>query len=77
VVTQLNQIQGLMERAGQLGLSSNESDAIRVAAAEFVLEGLYGHRRITRSEEREFSAGERKRDTPANEEARKSRRQYQ
>ena len=32
-------------------------DALRVSAAEFILEGLYGHRRIARSEEREFSAG--------------------
>src|SRR3954447_4779380 len=46
VVAQLNQIQGLMERTGQLGLGSNETDALRVAAGEFVLEGLYGHRRI-------------------------------
>ena len=27
---------------------------------EFILEGLYAHRRITRSEEYEFSAGERR-----------------
>jgi magnesium chelatase subunit I len=77
VVTQLNGIQGLLEKTGQLGLGSNESDALRVAAAEFILEGLYGHRRIARNEEREFSAGERKRETSPQEEARKSRRQYQ
>jgi magnesium chelatase subunit I len=77
VIAQLNGIQGLLEKTGQLGLGSNESDALRVSAAEFILEGLYGHRRIARSEEREFSAGERKRDTSPQEEARKSRRQYQ
>lgn len=77
VIAQLNGIQGLLEKAGQLGLGTNESDAVRVSAAEFVLEGLYAHRRISRSEEREFTAGERKRETSTPEEARRSRRQYQ
>jgi magnesium chelatase subunit I len=77
VIQQLNGIQGLLEKAGQLGLGVNETDALRVSAAEFVLEGLYAHRRVSRSEEREFTAGERKRDTPVQEEARRSRRQYQ
>jgi magnesium chelatase subunit I len=77
VIAQLNGIQGLLEKTGQLGLGSNESDPHRVSAAEFILEGLYGHRRIARSEEREFSAGELKRETSPQEEARKSRRQYQ
>ena len=77
VIHQLNGIQGLLEKAGQLGLGANESDVLRVSAAEFVLEGLYAHRRISRSEEREFTAGERKRDTPTQEDGRKSRRQYQ
>jgi magnesium chelatase subunit I len=77
VIAQLNGIQGLLEKTGQLGLGSNETDALRVSAAEFVLEGLYAHRRISRSEEREFTAGERKREAQPQEEARKSRRQYQ
>ena len=77
VIAQLNGIQGLLEKAGQLGLGTNESDAVRVSAAEFVLEGLYAHRRISRSEEREFTAGERKREATTPEEARRSRRQYQ
>jgi len=77
IIPQLNGIQGLLEKTGKLGLEANETDALRVAAAEFILEGLHAHRRISRSEEREFSAGERKRETPLAEEARKSRRQYQ
>ena len=77
IVARLNSIQGLLERTGQLGLGSNETDALRVAAAEFVLEGLYAHRRLTRSEQREFTAGERKRESNPQEDARKSRRQYQ
>jgi magnesium chelatase subunit I len=56
MVEQLGGIQGLMEKTKALGLSSNEPDAVRAAAAEFILEGLYAHRRIGRSEERGFSA---------------------
>src|SRR6266567_5904489 len=56
---QLNGIQGLMEKTKALGLSSNEPDAMRAAAAEFILEGLYAHRRIGRTEERGFSAQEK------------------
>ena len=44
---------------------------MRASAAEFVLEGLYAHRRISRSEEREFTAGERKREAPTPEETRR------
>ena len=75
MIAQLNGIQGLLEKTGQLGLGSNESDAVRASAGEFILEGLYAHRRIAAVEEREFSAGERQaRDASAcQEEARKSR----
>ncbi|HYP13515.1 MAG TPA: magnesium chelatase [Bryobacteraceae bacterium] len=79
MIAQLNSIGGLMEKAGKLGLTSNEPDAVRASAGEFVLEGLYAHRRISRSEEREFAAGERKRDAaPDNENVRRgsARRQF-
>jgi magnesium chelatase subunit I len=33
---------------------------VRASAAEFILEGLYAHRRISRSEERGFSSEGRK-----------------
>ncbi len=62
VVEQLSTIPDLLEKTGKLGLGVNESDSLRASAAEFVLEGLYAHRRVSRSEEREFSAGERKRE---------------
>jgi magnesium chelatase subunit I len=62
MVSQLAGIQGLMEKTGKLGLGSNESDAMRASAAEFILEGLYAHRRISRNEESGFVAGERKRE---------------
>jgi magnesium chelatase subunit I len=65
MVKQLGGIQGLMEKTRALGLSANEPDELRASASEFVLEGLYAHRRISRSEERGFVAEERKttRDT--------------
>jgi len=62
MVKQLGGIQGLTEKTKALGLSSNEPDAVRASAAEFVLEGLHAHRRISRSEERGYAAEEKKRE---------------
>jgi magnesium chelatase subunit I len=62
MVQQLGGIQGLMEKTKALGLSSNEPDAVRAAAAEFVLEGLHAHRRISRNEEKGFAAEEKRRE---------------
>jgi magnesium chelatase subunit I len=62
MVRQLGGIQGLMEKTKALGLTSNEPDAVRAAAAEFVLEGLHAHRRISRNEERGFAAEEKRRE---------------
>jgi len=67
MVQALGSIQGLMEKLKALKLSANEPDAVRASAAEFVLEGLYAHRRISRNEEREFGAGERRREGPREE----------
>jgi magnesium chelatase subunit I len=64
---QLGNIQGLMEKTGALGLGASEPDALRASAAEFILEGLYAHRRISRNEEIGFTAGERKREAAAGE----------
>ncbi|MGI8742695.1 MAG: magnesium chelatase [Bryobacteraceae bacterium] len=78
MVEQLGKIQGLMEKTGALGLGVSEPDAVRAAAAEFILEGLYAHRRISRNEESGFTAGERKREAPDREEGgrQKQRRQF-
>jgi magnesium chelatase subunit I len=73
VVRQLAGIQGLMEKTKALGLTANEPDAVRAAAAEFVLEGLHAHRRISRSEERGFGAEEKPR--PGREESGRGERQ--
>jgi len=64
MVKQLAGIQGLMEKTAALGLGVSEPDAVRASAAEFILEGLYAHRRISRNEEVGFTAGERKREPP-------------
>lgn len=61
VVKQLNSIQGLMEKTRALGLTPNEPAAVRASAGEFILEGLYAQRKISRSEERGYAAEERKR----------------
>jgi magnesium chelatase subunit I len=80
MVKQLAGIQGLMEKTKNLGLTANEPDSIRAAAAEFVLEGLHAHRRISRNEERGFAAEEKKREPREREEGKGDRpnfrRQY-
>ncbi|MBC7926157.1 MAG: magnesium chelatase, partial [Bryobacteraceae bacterium] len=81
MLAQFEPIPGLMERTRELGLSENEPDAVRAGAAEFVLEGLYAHRRLNRSEQYEFSVGERRRDREREREEeptrKQNRRQYQ
>lgn len=59
MVEQLGTIQDLLPFTKRLGLTESESDALRAAAGEFILEGLYAHKRISRNEELEFVAGER------------------
>ncbi len=65
LVKQLAGIQGLMEKLSVMRIGLKDPPALRAAAAEFILEGLYAHRRISRSEERGFVAEERKRETHA------------
>jgi magnesium chelatase subunit I len=79
LVARLETIIGLLEKTAALGVGADEPDALRAAAAEFVLEGLYAHRRISRSEEGVFAADERKR-TPQPEQPKprnQSRRDFQ
>ncbi len=56
----LKGIQGLIEKLGPLRVSQKDSAEQQVSAAEFILEGLHAHKRIGRSEERVFKAGEKK-----------------
>ena len=57
----LQNIQGLLEKVKHLGVTNKDNEETQVSAAEFVLEGLHAHKRIGRSEERVFSAGEKPR----------------
>ncbi len=75
MMQQLSSIQGLTDKLSAFRLTPKDSPALRASAAEFILEGLYAHRRISRSEERGFTAEERKREAHAAEEPRQ-RSQY-
>ena len=57
---ELQQIQGLFEKLSPLKISSKSSSEVAVSAAEFLLEGMYAHKRISRTEERSFTAAEKK-----------------
>ena len=64
LLEQIKLIQGLLDKLAPLGVKGKDDPALVVAAAEFVLEGLYAHRRISRNEERGFFAEEKKRVEP-------------
>jgi magnesium chelatase subunit I len=55
-VEELSEIQGLFDKLSPLGIASTDSPEHLVAASEFLLEGMCSHRRLSRSEERIFSA---------------------
>jgi len=57
---QFRGIQGLVEKADALLGSGRHPADQRVAAAEFILEGLYAQKKISRSEDRLFAAAEKK-----------------
>ena len=57
---ELKQIQGLFEKLSPLQINTKSQPEVAVSAAEFLLEGMYAHKRISRSEERSFSAAEKK-----------------
>jgi magnesium chelatase subunit I len=57
----LQQINGLDDHWAALGLDDDAPDGLKVAAAELILEGLYAHKRISRSEDRVYRAEEKKR----------------
>jgi magnesium chelatase subunit I len=59
LLEQLQNIQGLMEKLGAVSVKAKDAPEVQVSAAEFVLEGLHAHKRIGRSEERVFMAGEK------------------
>jgi magnesium chelatase subunit I len=64
VLEQLKTIQGLFEHLTVLGVHAKDDAAPQTSAAEFILEGLWAHKRISRSEERGFFAEARKSQEP-------------
>ncbi len=56
---ELQQIQGLFEKLKPLGLEKRATPEVLVSAAEFLLEGMTAHKRISRTEERSFTATEK------------------
>jgi magnesium chelatase subunit I len=73
---QLKKIQGLLDHIGKLGVAGQAELPAVVAAAEFVLEGLWAHRRISRNEERGFHAEPRKAAEPRESSGKPPRRQF-
>ena len=59
-LAELQQIQGLIEKLSPLQVTAKTKPEVAVSAAEFLLEGMYAHKRLSRSEERSFTAGEKK-----------------
>jgi len=60
----IKSIQGLSEKLAALGVKTKDMVEEQVAAAEFVLEGLYAHKKISRSEERVFKASAKQASRP-------------
>jgi magnesium chelatase subunit I len=54
----LKQIQGLLDKLKPLGIGKLDPAPKVVSAAEFFLEGLVAHRKLSRTEERVFTAQE-------------------
>ncbi len=57
-VKELREIQGLLEKLSAVGVKSSDPAPKVVAAAEFLLEGLVAHRKLSRNEDRGFTAPE-------------------
>ena len=55
-LTQLKRIQGLVDQIERLGVGGKDDPAVKASAAEFILEGLWAHKRISRNEERGYHA---------------------
>lgn len=58
-VKELQQIQGLFDKLAPFHITAKSDPEIAVSAAEFLLEGMTAHKRISRSEERSFGAAEK------------------
>lgn len=75
-LAELRKVDGLADHAAALGVGAKDVPGVQVAAAEFVLEGLWAHKRINRSEERGFFSEPRKIPEPREGQSRMPRRQF-
>jgi magnesium chelatase subunit I len=73
---QLAKIQGLLDHIDRLGARDRKNEGYAAAAAEMILEGLWAHRRIGRSEERGFYAEKPQRPPEPREPPSRQRRGY-
>ncbi len=62
-LAELKQIQGLFEKLSPLKINGKSEPEVAVSAAEFLLEGMTAHKRLSRTEERSFTAAEKKQRT--------------
>jgi len=60
----LKEIQGLFEKLSAVDVKASDIPQRVVAAAEFLLEGMVAHRKLSRSEERGFSSAEKAQRKP-------------
>ncbi len=60
VLKSLKEIQGLFDKLAPIKLPKHAEPELAVSAAEFLLEGMTAHKRISRSEARTFTAGEKR-----------------
>jgi magnesium chelatase subunit I len=67
--SQFQRIQGLLDKTHPLGIRPKDDRALQVSAAEFVLEGLYALKRISRNEERGFHLERHRAEPPVEEPA--------
>jgi magnesium chelatase subunit I len=59
ILEELKQIQGLFPQLSPISVKVSDAPEVAVGGAEFLLEGMYAHKRLSRSEERGFSAQEK------------------
>jgi len=59
ILEELKQIQGLFAQLSPISVKVSDAPEVAVGGAEFLLEGMYAHKRLSRSEERGFSAQEK------------------
>ena len=67
MLSRLERVQGLIDKLEPLGVVSDSPPALRAAAAEMILEGLHSMDKISRSEERGFTAASERKAAGAQE----------